>query len=73
MHMFDVDSLYASLGWGAVGAFLVTYGKKQSRAGAIVGGLSLVTATFFVTTPLILTIIGVIIVAGSWTAMRQGY
>jgi hypothetical protein len=71
--MFDPNTLYASVLWGALGAGLTLYGKKQGKAPALIGGLSLTAVTFFVYSPVMLGLIGCLIVGGIYAANRYGF
>ena len=44
---FDMGGLIASVIWGALGAGYWIYGKKQSSAPALFGGMALVAISIF--------------------------
>jgi hypothetical protein len=71
--MLDPNSLMASVLWGAIGAGFVAYGKKQGKAPALVGGLCIVGATFFVYSPLALAAVCALILLGVYAANRYGF
>jgi hypothetical protein len=73
MFEFDPNTLYASMLWGALASGLILYGKKQSRAPVLIGGLALIAATFFVYSPLAISVIGFLVIGGIWAACRYGY
>lgn len=71
--MFDPNTLYMASLWGAIGAGFFIYGKKQGSAPALICGLSLGGITFFVYSPLILSLVCIGIIAASVFAMKRGY
>jgi hypothetical protein len=73
MFNLDPSALLVSLVWGSVGSGLLLYGKKRVSAPAIIGGLALIGVTFFITSPLTLSLIGVAVVAAAVYATRLGY
>ncbi|MEQ2006110.1 MAG: hypothetical protein ABMA26_04870 [Limisphaerales bacterium] len=68
-----MDTLWASMLWGAAGSGFVIYGKKQGRFVPMVGGLVMIGATYFCETPLVMSIVGVAMTAGIWWLTRQGF
>jgi hypothetical protein len=71
--MFDMNTLLASLVWGSVGVGFFIYGKKQGVTPALIGGLAMVAVSYFVGSPLFMSLISVALVAGTVTLIKQGY
>ena len=59
MNLFAPQFLFASLFWGTVGAGYFIYGKKQREMVPLVGGLVMVVASFFVSSALLMSLIGI--------------
>ncbi len=68
----NMDTLWASMLWGAVGSGFAIYGKKQSRPVPLVGGLVMIGATYFCESTLVMSIVGVALIAGIWWATQRG-
>lgn len=73
MFNLDANFLLASLLWGTVGTGYIIYGKKQTAAVPLVGGLLLVAISFFITSALILTLVSIGLIAAMHWLMRLGY
>lgn len=66
------DTLWASMVWGAVGSGFAIYGKKQSKAVPMAGGLAMIGSTYFCETALMMSAIGVGLTAGIWWLTKRG-
>ena len=55
--------LIASLVWGSIGLGFVVYGKRHSAVVPLVGGIALIAISYFVGSVLVMSIIGVALVA----------
>ena len=71
--MFDINFLLASMVWGTVGTGCVIYGKKQAAAPALVAGLALVALSWFIRSPLLLSGLSLLCLAGMVWASKRGY
>jgi 4-hydroxybenzoate polyprenyltransferase len=71
--MFDPAVLLLSLVTGGVGFVLLVYGKKQGRWPQLVAGLAYMIYPYFVDTALTMIIVGVVLGAGLWLAIREGW
>ncbi len=71
--MFDINFLLASMVWGTIGTGCVVYGKKQAAAPALVAGLALVALSWFVRSPLLLSVLSLLCLAGMVWASKRGY
>ena len=69
----NMDTLWASMLWGAVGSGFAIYGKKQGKFVPMVGGLAMIGATYFCKTALVMSIVGVALTAGIWWLTKRGY
>ena len=59
----DTGYLFAALIWGSIGLGLFIYGKKQKSPAPLAGGILLMSASYFVKTPMTLSIFGTAIIA----------
>ena len=69
----DPTWIFLSLIPGGLGFVLFIYGKKQSRWPQMIAGLLLMGYPYLATTATSLTVIGVLICAALWIAIRMGY
>jgi hypothetical protein len=70
---FDPSTLFVSLLTSVIGYALFTYGRKQARLPQVVGGLLLMVYPYFVASLTSMLVIGVLICAGVWVALRMGW
>ena len=68
----NMDTLWASVVWGAVGSGFFIYGKKQGRTVPMVGGLTMIAATYLCETALVMSLVGVALLVGIWWATQRG-
>jgi hypothetical protein len=69
----DPTWIFLSLIPGGLGFVLFVYGKKQQRWPQIIAGLLLMGYPYVATTVMSMTVIGVLICAALWVAIRMGY
>ena len=69
----DPTWIFLSLIPGGIGFVLFVYGKKQQRWPQMISGLLLMGYPYLATTAMSLTVVGVLICAGLWLALRMGY
>jgi hypothetical protein len=69
----DMDGgwLFASLVWGSVGAGYWVYAKKQHSVPALIGGAALVAISYFIPSPLWMSLAAIAIIAGIWMWSRR--
>ena len=58
------STLFASLIWGSIGLGFAIYGKKQRATAPLVGGILLVGISYLIGSALMMSLVGVILVAG---------
>lgn len=68
----NLNTLWASVLWGAVGSGFAIYGKKQGKPVPLVGGLVMIGATYFCETALVMSVVGVALTIGIWWATQRG-
>lgn len=68
---FDAATLFASLIWGTIGVGFFIYGKKQSAYIPMIGGLGLIGISYFIGSPLAMSITSVVIIAGIWFLSKR--
>ena len=64
-------TLFVSLIWGSVGLGYFIYGKKQTVWPAMAGGLLMMAISYF-TSPLVMTLASLAIIALVWWLCRRG-
>jgi len=69
----DAGSLFLSLITSAIGFALFTYGRKSARLPQAVGGVALMVYPYFVGSATVSLVIGTLILAAVWVAVRMGY
>jgi hypothetical protein len=71
--MFNPSFLFASLIWGSIGIGYFVYGKKQRSIVPTVGGILMVTASYFAGSAGAMSVICAGIMLGVYLLWRQGY
>ena len=71
--MGNANSLLASLFWGSVGIGFTVYGKRQAAPAALVGGVVMVACSYFINSPLILSLVSASLAAGVIWLTKRGY
>ena len=71
--MFDTHFLFASLIWGSVGVGYFIYGKKQSSWVPMIGGLLMIGASYLVGSALLMSLIGLGLMAAIYVVLKRGY
>jgi len=69
---FDANSLLLSLLFSSVGFVFFAYGKKQSRLPHMVAGVTLMIYPYFVSNLIAMSVVGVVVIALLWLAVRLG-
>jgi hypothetical protein len=65
-RMTDISStLFASLVWGSIGMGFAIYGKKQRTTAPLVGGILLMGISYFIGSALVMSVVGIALVAGT--------
>ena len=72
-NLFHTDSLLSSLVWGSLGVGCVIYGKKQTEAVPLIGGLALVAVSYLVSSALWMSLVSLLLIGGMMAAKRLGY
>ena len=73
VYLFHTDSLLSSLVWGSLGVGCVIYGKKQTEAVPLIGGLALVAVSYLVSSALWMSLVSLLLVGGMVAAKKLGY
>jgi hypothetical protein len=68
----DGGSLVASLVVSSIGFVVFGYGKRMSRLPQVIVGLVMMAFPYFVPDTLLMSIIGGVLLAGLWIALRFG-
>jgi len=69
----DPTWLFLSMIPGGIGFVLFMYGKKQQRLPHLVAGIALIGYPYFTTTAMSMAVVGAVIGAALWFAVRLGY
>jgi hypothetical protein len=73
MLNLDTNFLLASLLWGTIGSGYFLYGKKQTSAVSMIGGLALIVISCFIGSAFVLSLISIALIGGMHRLMRLGY
>ena len=71
--MFNGSFLLASLVWSSIGLGYFVYGKKQRLWVPMVGGAIMIGASYLAGTAMIMSIVGVVIMAAVYVLLKEGY
>jgi hypothetical protein len=71
--MFDPTWLFLSLIPGGVGFVLFVYGKKQERWPQLAAGIAFMVYPYFTDTVTGLIVVGAVLGAALWMAVRSGW
>ena len=69
----DVNFLFASLIWGSVGVGYCIYGRRQQSIVPFIGGIAMITASYFVSSALLMSLICIGLMAGVYLLVKRGY
>jgi hypothetical protein len=69
----DPTWLFLSLIPGGIGFVLFAYGKKKDRWPHMIAGVAMMGYPYLATTVTSMTVVGVLICAALWVAVKQGY
>ncbi len=67
---FSAGTLFASLIWGTIGMGFLIYGKKQSAFIPMLGGVGLIAISYFIGSPLYMSLTAIGILAAIWFLMK---
>ena len=71
--MFNASFLFASLIWGSIGVGYCIYGKRQQSLSAMVGGIVMITVSYFVASALLMSLICILLIVMVYGLVRRGY
>ena len=71
--MFNANFLFASLVWGSVGMGYFIYGKKQTSWPAMIGGIVMMAASYFVGSALLMSLVSLALIGAVYFLIKQGY
>jgi hypothetical protein len=71
--LFHTDFLLSSLIWGSIGVGCVIYGKKQTEAVPLIGGLALVAVSYLLSSALWMSLVSILLIGGMVAAKKQGF
>jgi hypothetical protein len=69
---FDANSLLLSFAIGSVGFVCFAYGKRQARFPQMIAGVTLMAYPYFVSRPLPMAAIAVVVLGLLWSAIHLG-
>jgi hypothetical protein len=73
VNLLDTNFLLASLIWGSIGVGYFIYGRKQQSIVPLIGGVLMVTASYFAGSALTMSVICAGLVAAVYILVRNGY
>jgi hypothetical protein len=62
--MFNASFLFASLIWGSIGVGFAIYGKKQRAMAPLVGGILLIAISYLISSALLMSLVGIVLIVG---------
>lgn len=72
MNIGSSSFIIASLIWGSIGMGFAIYGKKQRATAPLLGGVLLMGISYLISSALLMSLVGVALVAGIIWYQRQG-
>ena len=70
MGPIDESFLWASLLWGSIGGGYLLYGWRQKAPIPLLAGVLLTVLSFFASDALLMSVLSVAVIAGTWWATR---
>ena len=67
----SAETLFASLIWGTIGFGFFIYGKKQSAFIPMIGGIALIGISYFIASPLYMSITAIGILGATWFCLKR--
>ena len=71
--MFNANFLLVSLIWGSIGVGYFIYGKKQKSWVPMLGGASMIAASYFVGSALLMSLICAGLIVTVYLLLKWGY
>ncbi|MFO1500171.1 MAG: hypothetical protein U1G07_17575 [Verrucomicrobiota bacterium] len=71
MNPVDVQVLFASLIWGAIGLGYCVYGKRQQSIEAMTGGILIITTSYLAGSALSMSLLSFVIVIAVYLFARR--
>ncbi|MDB6057721.1 MAG: hypothetical protein JWO95_1565 [Verrucomicrobiales bacterium] len=68
----SAGTLFASLIWGTIGFGFFIYGKKQSAFIPMLSGLALIGISYFIASPLYMSLVAIGILVVMWVLIKRG-
>jgi hypothetical protein len=68
---FSAGTLFASLIWGTIGFGFFIYGKKQGSFIPMIGGVALTGISYFIASPLYMSLTAIGILGAMWYASKR--
>jgi hypothetical protein len=70
--VFNTSFLFASLLWGSVGVGYFIYGKKEPSLSAMLGGIVMVVASYFIGSALLMSLLCLGVMAAVYFLIKRG-
>ena len=71
MNFGNSSTLVASLIWGSIGMGFAIYGRRQRATAPLLGGVLLMGISYLISSALVMSLVGVALVAGIVWYQRQ--
>lgn len=62
VRIWNGSSLFVILFWSSVGLGIFVYGKKQQSILSLLGGISIMASTYFISSGLVLSLLSLVII-----------
>ena len=72
MNIGSSGFIIASLIWGSIGMGFAIYGKKQRATAPLLGGVLLMGVSYLISSALVMSLVGMALVAGIVWYQRRG-
>ncbi|MSU59378.1 MAG: hypothetical protein EXS35_14605 [Pedosphaera sp.] len=72
MDFLNTNTIWASLFWGSVGAGFFIYGKKQTSLWPMLGGVALIAVSYFIPSPLWMSLVSVAVIVAIYFLSKRG-
>jgi hypothetical protein len=73
VDLLNANYLFASLIWGSIGVGYFIYGRRQASIVPLIGGILMVTASYFASSALTMSLICIGLIAAVYMLLARGY
>jgi hypothetical protein len=73
VNLLNPSHLFASLVWSCVGLGYCVYGKKQRSWAPLVGGVSMIAVSYLADSVLVMSLVGIGLMAFVYVLVKRGW